>query len=296
MKSAALFATIVSLALYAHSAQSQGMNSGLIAEGAALVKVQGGFGFIEGPVADKNDNLFFTDISNNRIHKFDLNGVLSIVREATNGANGLIFDKDGNLVACEGGGKRVTSMKPDGSITVLAHEYNGKPLNSPNDVWIDNKGGMYFTDPNYSAPENLTQDGEHVYYLSADRKKLTRVVSDMGKPNGIIGTPDNRRLYIADTGLRKIFVFAINTDGTLGPKREFINSGSDGMTLDEKGNLYLTWIGGVGIYDSTGKQLELIRVPEMPANVGFAGKNHDTLFITARTGLYSIQMKVKGQR
>jgi gluconolactonase len=296
MKSIIVSAAIVLFSLYTHSAQAQAKDSGLISPGAQVVKVRGGFGFVEGPVADRNGNLFFTDINNNRIHKLDQDGTLSIVREPTNRANGLIFDKDGNLIACEGGGKRVTSMKSDGSITVLAHEYNGKPLNAPNDLWIDNKGGIYFTDPNYSGAENLTQDGEHVYYLSADRKTLTRVVSDMGKPNGIIGTPDNRRLYIADTGLRKIFAFVINADGSLGPKQEFIDSGSDGMTLDAKGNIYNTWIGGVGIYNSTGKHLELIRVPEMPTNVSFAGKNHDTLFITARTGLYSIQMAVKGQR
>ena len=291
-----LAAGIVALSLDAHVAEAQSKESGLIAPGAKLVKVRGEFGFIEGPAADKNGNLFFTDINNNRIHRLDLEGALSIVREPTNRANGLIFDEHGNLLACEGGGKRVTSMAPDGSLTVLAHEYKGKPLNAPNDLWIDNKGGIYFTDPNYSGADNLTQDGEHVYYLSADRKTLTRMVSDMGKPNGIVGTPDNRRLYIADTGLRKIFVFAINADGTLGPKQEFVDSGSDGMTLDEQGNLYITWTGGVGIYNSAGKQLDLIRVPEMPANVGFAGKSHDTLFITARTGLYSIQMAVKGQR
>jgi gluconolactonase len=292
-----LFAVgIVALSLCTHSVQAQTNDSSLIDPGAKLVKVRGGFGFVEGPVADKSGNLFFTDINNNRIHKLDLDGTLSVVREPTNRANGLIFDKRGNLIACEGGGKRVTSMAPDGSLTVLAHEYSGKPLNAPNDLWIDNKGGIYFTDPNYSGADNLTQDGEHVYYLSADRKTLKRVVSDMSKPNGIIGTPDNRRLYVADTGLRKIFAFAINADGSLGPKQELIDSGSDGMTQDAQGNIYNTWIGGVGIYNSAGKQLELFRIPEMPANVGFAGKNHDTLFITARTGLYSIQMAVKGQR
>lgn len=282
-------------------AVAQNDTASVIAPGAELTKVQGGFGFTEGPTADSAGNVFFTDISNNRIHQLTIDGKLSIVREPTNRANGLIFDEQGNLIACEGGGKQVTAMSPDGKITVLADSYDGRPLNSPNDVWIDNNGGIYFTDPNYGNADNLTQDGEHVYYLSAanraaGKKDLVRVVSDMGKPNGIIGTPDNKQLYIADTQLRKIFVFDINNDGTLGPKKEFIDSGSDGMTLDEQGNLYLTWMGGVSIYNPKGEKLHLIETAEMPTNVGFGGKDHKTLYITARTNLYSVAMTVKGQQ
>jgi gluconolactonase len=144
-----LAAALAVLALASPLARAQDKSSGLIALGAQVVKVRDEFGFIEGPVADNQGNLFFTDINNNRIHKLDLDGALSIVREPTNRANGLIFDKRGNLIACEGGGKQVTSMSPDGKVTVLAREYNGKPLNSPNDLWIDDKGGIYFTDPNY---------------------------------------------------------------------------------------------------------------------------------------------------
>ncbi|MEX1033868.1 MAG: SMP-30/gluconolactonase/LRE family protein [Cellvibrionaceae bacterium] len=289
-----LSAVIAAFALIHLGAIAQNESTSLIAPGVELVKVRGDFSFIEGPVADEAGNLYFTDIPNNRIHKLDTEGKLTIVREQSNGANGLIFDADGNLLACEGRGKRVTSMAPDGTITVLAQDYNDKEFNSPNDLWIDDKGGIYFTDPNYGEPDNLTQDGEHVYYLWPDGKSVNRVVSDMGKPNGIVGTADNKLLYIADTGLRKVFVFNINNDATLGPKREFIDSGSDGMTLDEQGNLYITWIGGVGIYNPEGERLHFIETAEMPTNVGFAGEDHQTLYITARTSLYALQMAVKG--
>ena len=284
------------LILNASWVYAQNESASLVAPGAEIQKVPHEFVFVEGPVADKEGNLFFTDLRSNRIHKLDLNGELSTVREPTNNANGLIFDAEGNLLACEGGAKRITSMEPDGTITVIADSYRGKPLNSPNDLWVDNKGGVYFTDPNYGSPENLTQDGEHVYYLSPDKKSVTRVETEMGKPNGIIGTKDNKRLYVADTQLAKVFVFSIGNDATLSPKRVFADTASDGITLDELGNLYITWRNGVEIYNPQGKLIEVIKVPEWPANVGFAGKNHDILYIPSRTGLYYIQMAVKGQR
>lgn len=267
-----------------------------IALDAELRIVKDGFTFTEGPVADQQGNLYFTDIPNNRIHKLNLDGELSVVRENTNRANGLAFDDKGRLIACEGGAKRVTAMEADGSITVLADSYDGKPLNSPNDLWIDDEGGIYFTDPNYGDAGNLTQNGEHVYYLPPDGGALRRVVSDMGKPNGIIGTADNKRMYIADTALQKVFVFEIKEDASLGPKEDFINSGSDGVTLDESGNLYITWRDGVGIYNPKGERIDLIEVSPMPTNVAFAGKDHQTLYITARPSVYAIDMRVKGQR
>lgn len=267
-----------------------------VASDAELKRVQDRFAFTEGPVADEQGNLYFTDLGNSRIHKLTTDGRLSVVRENTNRANGLAFDDEGRLIACEGGAKRVTAMSPDGSITVLADSYRGKPLNSPNDLWIDDQGGIYFTDPNYGDPANLTQDGEHVYYLPPNGGELRRVVSDMSKPNGIIGTPDNKHIYIADTALQKVFIFDVQEDGSLGPKKDFVDSGSDGLTLDEKGNLYTTWREGVAIYNSAGEQIELIEISPMPTNVAFAGKDHQTLYITARPSVYSIEMAVKGQR
>ena len=151
-----------------------GAQPSVVATGAKVEKLAGGFKFTEGPAADAKGNIFFTDIPNNRIHKWSLDGKLSTFRENSGGANGLYFDKKGNLLACEGGGRRLVSIDPKGNVTVLADKYQNKKFNSLNDLWIDPKGGIYFTDPRYGSRDNLDQDGEHVYYLSPDRKKIIR--------------------------------------------------------------------------------------------------------------------------
>jgi len=261
--------------------------------GAKVEKLAGGFNFTEGPAADTQGNIYFTDIPNNRIHKWSLDGKLTTFRENSGGANGLFFDKDGNLLACEGGGKRLVSINPKGEVTILAEKYQGKKFNSLNDLWIDPKGGIYFTDPRYGNRNNMEQEGEHVYYLSADRKKLIRVIDDMVRPNGLIGTDDGILLYVADHGGRKTFAYSVNEDGTLSNKKLFAPEGSDGMTIDSEGNVYLT-TNSVVVYNPKGEKIETIRVPERPANVTFGGKDNQTLFITARTSLYSISMRVKG--
>ena len=265
----------------------------VVAPNAKVEKLAGGFKFTEGPAGDAEGNIFFTDIPNNRIHKWSLAGKLSIFREDSGGANGLFFDKDGSLLACEGNRRRLVSIDLKGKVTVLADKYGNKKLNSPNDLWLDPKGGIYFTDPRYGRRETIEQDGEHVYYLPANRKKLARVIDDMVRPNGVIGTPDGKLLYIADHGGNKTYVYVINTDGTLSDKKLFAPEGSDGMTIDSEGNVYLT-TKDVSVYNPQGKNIERIRVPERPANVCFGGKDKQTLFITARTSLYSLRMRVKG--
>jgi len=200
---------------------------------------------------------------------------------------------DGNLLACEGGNRRLVSINPQGKVTVRVDKYDNKMLNSPNDIWIDPKGGIYFTDPRYGPRDNLEQDGEHVYYLSPDRKKLIRVIDDMVRPNGVIGTPDGKLLFAADHGANKTYVYTINKDGTLSDKRLFAPEGSDGMTMDSEGRVYLTG-SAVSVYDSAGNKIETIEVPERPSNVCFSGKDKQTLFITAQTSLYSVRMQVKG--
>jgi gluconolactonase len=268
----------------------------VVAVGAKVEKLAGGFKFTEGPAADAQGNIFFSDIPNNRIHKWSSDpGApgLSTFRESSGGANGLYFDKKGNLLACEGTGRRLVAIDPTGNVTVLADKYEGKQFNSLNDLWIDRTGGVYFTDPRYGGRDDMEQDGEHVYYLSPDRKKLIRVIADLVRPNGVIGTPDGKRLYVAGHGGKKTFVYDINEDGTLSNKKLFAPEGSDGMTIDNQGNIYLT-TDVVAVYNSKGEKIETIQIPETPANVTFGGKDKRTLFITARTSLYSVRMRVRG--
>ncbi len=268
-------------------------NNSVTAPGAAVKKLAGGFQFTEGPAADSKGNIFFTDIPNNRIHKFSTDGKLSTFLENSGGANGLFFDRRGNLIACAGGARRLVSIDPDGNITILADKYKGKKLNSPNDLWITKTGGIYFSDPRYGSRDNLEQPGEHVYYLSPDRKTLKRVIDDMTRPNGLIGTPDGKTLYVADAGANQTFAYKINPDGSLTNKKLFAPQGSDGMTIDTDGNIYLTRQ-EVTVYDKSGRKIQTIDIPERPSNLCFGSKDKKTLFITARTSLYSVRTQTKG--
>ncbi len=288
-RSLSLFGLLLALVTVSASCHADS----LIADGATVQKLAGDFRFTEGPAADRAGNILFTDIPNNRIHRWSLAGKLSTFREDSGGANGLFFSKTGHVLACEGGGRRLVSIDPDGKLTVLADSYNHKPFNSLNDLWIAPDGRVFFTDPRYGNRDGMEQGGEHVYSLSPDRKTVARVISDMVRPNGLIGTPDGKTLYVTDNAGGKTFSYAIQEDGTLARKKLFAPEGSDGMTIDELGNIYLTHR-AVRIYNPKGTLIETIQVPEGPANVCFGGEDKTTLFITARTSLYSGQMKVKG--
>ena len=286
--------SLAALVLLVWAGKCSAQNTGVVATGAKVEKLTGGFAFTEGPAADPNGDIYFSDIPNNRIHKWAVEaGKLSTFRENSGGSNGLYFDKKGNLLACEGGGRRLVSICPKCMVTVLAETYEGKKFNSLNDLWIDPNGGVYFTDPRYGNRDGMEQDGEHVYYLSPDRKKVIRVINDMVRPNGLIGTRNGKTLYVADHGGKKTFAYTINKDGTLSNKKLFAPEGSDGMTIDNQGNIYLT-TNAVAVYNKEGRKIETIEVPEGPANVTFGGKDKQTLFITARTSLYAIRMRVKG--
>jgi gluconolactonase len=267
-------------------------SSSPVAKGERIEKLAGGFIFTEGPAADKEGNIYFSDIRNERIHKWSVEGKLSTFREKSGGANGLYFDRDGNMLACEGLNGRVVSIAPAGKVTVIADKYKGSGFNKPNDLWIDPKGGVYFTDPVYGKTVKK-QEGERVYYLSPDRKKIICVINDMVRPNGLIGTPDGKVLYVADPGDQKVYSLKINDDATLSGKRLFAPYMCDGMTIDNKGNIYITEQ-KVLIFDSEGKEIGQIEIPEKPSNVTFGGADNKTLFITARTSLYSIKMKTRG--
>jgi gluconolactonase len=283
------FASALALQLHAQS---------VIAPGAKLEKLAGEFTFTEGPTADSAGNVFFTDQPNDRILKWSVDGKLSTFLQPAGRANGMYFDAKDNLLACADEKNELWSIDPTGKPTVLIKDYQGKLLNGPNDVWVHPQGDLYFTDPFYKRSwwkhNTMPQDGQHVYCFSADRKKLFRVTEDLRQPNGIIGTPDGKTLFVADIGARKTYAYEIQKDGTLTGKKPVCDLGSDGMTLDNEGNLYLTG-NGVTVVDKMGKKIEQIEVPESwTANVSFGGKDRQTLFITASKGFYAIKTRVKG--
>jgi gluconolactonase len=285
------------LVVFVGWSQLQAAESKVIASGATLQKLAGDFSFTEGPACDSHGNVFFTDQPNDRILEWSTDGKLSTFMHPCGRANGLSFDSQGNLWACADEQNELWRITPAGKSTVVVKDFQGKLLNGPNDVWIRPGGGLYFTDPYYKrsywkrGPKEIE---ECVYYLSADEKTLKRVVDDMKQPNGIIGTPDGKTLYVADIGGRKTFRYHIQPDGSLTDKKLFCEPGSDGMTIDDQGDIYITGR-GVTVFDSSGKQIEHIDVQEpWTANVCFGGKDHQTLFITASKSLYSMQMKVKG--
>jgi gluconolactonase len=268
------------------------------APGASVEKLAGDFSFTEGPTADKAGNVFFTDQPNDRILKWSVDGKLSTFLQPAGRSNGMYFDARGNLISCADEHNELWSIAPDGKATVIWKEYQGKKLNGPNDVWVHPSGALYFTDPYYQRSwwdhQARPQDGEHVYYLSADRKTLTRVTRDLEQPNGIIGTPDGKTLYVADIKANKTYAYDIQADGSLTGKRLHCAQGSDGMTLDDEGNLYLTGK-GVHVFDRTGQEIQAFDVPEpWTANVSFGGADRHTLFITASKGLYAVRLRVKG--
>ena len=273
----------------------------IIADGATIEMLSDAFRFTEGPAVDNYGNVYFTDQPNDKIHIWTVDGQLKTFHRETGRANGTYFDHDGNLITCSDMDNQLWSIDTQGNATVLIEHYNGKLLNGPNDLWIRPDGGIYFTDPLYRRPywtrdPEMQQDGEHVYYLSPDRSQLFRVDEDLVKPNGIIGTPDGQKLYVADIGDNKTYVYDINPDGTLSNRKLFAELGSDGMTIDNRGNIYLTGR-GVTVFNPQGEQIEHIPVEAgWTANVCFGGENLDILFITASQYLYSLKMQVHGVR
>ena len=272
--------------------------SPVVADGATPKLIAKQFSFTEGPTADKKGDIYFTDQPNDKIWKYDTEGNLSLFMDKTGRSNGMYFDKKGNLVSCADERNELWSISPDKKVKVLMSDYNGQLYNGPNDVWVHPKKGLYFTDPLYKRPW-WTRPGERiakekVYYLSKNQSQAIVVDSTIQKPNGIIGTPDGKTLYVADIGAGKTYKYKIEKDGTLSNRQLFTELGSDGMTIDNEGNIYLTGK-GVTVFNKDGKQIEHIDIPESwSANVCFGGKNRDQLFITASKAVYTVPMKVKG--
>lgn len=272
----------------------------VVAPGAKLERVSNQFKFTEGPSVDKAGNIYFTDQPNNTIWKYDINGKLSLFRDNAGRSNGTYVDKEGNLITCADEKGQIWSIDKNGKETVLLKDFNGHQFNGPNDLWIDPKGGIYFTDPyfqrDYWTRKSPDPDmkGENLYYLPKGKSQPIAVDKQFTKPNGVVGTPDGKHLYAAEIAKGFIIKYDIQPDGTLTNRRNFVEGRADGITVDEKGNLYLAGT-GVTVFDPTGKQIEHINVPsQWTANLCFGGKDKDVLFITASESVYTIKMAVKG--
>lgn len=289
---------IFALALHAVPGICQSKKqTSVVAPGAVPVLVSSDFDFTEGPAADRHGNVYFTDQPNDKILKWSTDGKVTVFMEGAGRSNGLYFDKNGNLYSCADQDNQLWMIDKDKKVTVLVKDFEGKKLNGPNDLWVDGRGGVYFTDPFYkrdywSRTEKEIEE-ENVYYLSPD-KKLSVAASGFVRPNGIVGTVDGKKLYVADINARKTYVFNIQSDGTLSDKKLFVEMGSDGMTVDSEGNVYLTGK-GVTVFNSKGEQIETINIDApWTANLCFAGKDRKTLFVTASKSVFTVQMKTPG--
>jgi gluconolactonase len=257
------------------------------------------FSFTEGPAVDKEGNIFFTDQPNNQIWKYGIDGKLSLFMDNAGRSNGLYFDSEGNIISCADEHNELLSISPTKKVTVLVYNFNGKIFNGPNDVWVNPvNSDIYFTDPYYKRDywkeDHPHMEEQNVYYLAKNQTRPILAEGELTKPNGVIGTPDGKFLFIADIGADKTYKYTIDKDGSLSGKKLFTNQGSDGMTIDNEGNIYLTGK-GVTVYNDEGKLIEHIPIPEdWTANVCFGGKNMNELFITASKSVYVLHTKVKG--
>lgn len=276
----------------------------LVDTDAHVERLGTGCQFTEGPLWNAAEGyLLFSDIPANEIKRWSPESGITSFRAPSGSSNGLTYDKQGRLIACEHANRRVSRTEVDGTITAIATHYNGKRLNSPNDVVVKSDGSIYFTDPPYGI---MADDGEirgqelgfqGVYRLSAHG--LTLLVDDFDRPNGLCFSPDESVLYVDDTARMHIRAFDVQPDGTLGNGRIFAeesgeNGVPDGMKVDERENLYATGPGGVWIFDASGKHLGVIRIPEITANLAWGGDDWKSLFITATTSIYRVQCKVSG--
>jgi gluconolactonase len=295
-----------SLALSARAAGPEGAIPGIGPTGP-VQKLHTDFEFTEGPLAIGEDT-YFTDIPKERIYKLDGDGKLAVFREHSNFSNGLFHHRGKNeIVACEMKSGNIVAISLDGKkIRPVAEKYNGDRFNAPNDLTIDRAGGVYFTDPHFRAPMPLPQKKTCVYYIDPEGK-VARLIDDLKAPNGVELSPDEKTLYVIPSQSADMMAYPIEGPGKLGAGKVFCkleqaegqkDGGGDGLTVDSKGNLYITSRVGIQVFDPQGKPLGILRspqlIPEQPSNCVFGGKDKKTLCITARKSLYALPMEAAG--
>lgn len=262
-----------------------------------------GFKFTEGPVwFSEEQYLLFSDIPANQILKLSRDAKVKVFREPSGNSNGLTRDREGRLIVCEHSTRRVTRTERNGSITILAEQFEGKKLNSPNDVVVQNNGAIYFTDPPYGIKsDQQEQPSQGVYRVSPDGKDIALVADDFERPNGLAFSPDERELYIDDSSVRRhIRVFDVQADGSLANDRLFHHMNvnklgvPDGMKVDVEGHIFCTGPGGLWVFDPEGQHLGTIVTPEQPSNCAWGDDDFRSLYITACTSIYKIRVNIPG--
>jgi gluconolactonase len=296
MKNVLLFIFLLCVIPY-YSAFGKKGGESLIAKNAKIEQAGSGYAFTEGPAVASDGKVYFTDQPNDRIYVWDEKEGISLWLEGTGRSNGMYFNSRGRLVTCADEKNQIAYFDENKKLVPIHEGFDGKHLNAPNDLWISPNGGIYFSDPYYHRnwwPEGHKeiQDVRGVYFLSTGGE-IKRVIDDYKTPNGLIGTPDGKTLYVADIQANETWKYDIQPDGSLDNKTFFAPKGSDGMTIDDEGNVYLT-SGKVWVYNPQGELIEEIEFPENPANICFGGKKRKTLFVTARKGVYTLQMNVNG--
>lgn len=272
----------------------------LVDEDSQVIKLYDGYQFTEGPVWNKEGQyLLFSDIPANTIYKMEPTGNVASFRKPSQNSNGLTFDKEGNLILAEHSGRKISKLSPEGNYSTIVDNYMGTKLNSPNDVIVDSQGAIYFTDPPYGRPKDATDtlsfNGVYRYYNG----ELELIADDLYRPNGLALSTDERTLYVANSGQPKTFIqYPISSSGNIGKGKVFFDASElsgegnpDGIKVDPEGNIFATGPGGVLVFTEKGELLGTIKFPETPANLAFGGHDMKTLFVTARTGLYSIRLK-----
>ncbi len=264
--------------------------------------VKKGFKFTEGPSWDTKGQLYFSDIPNSAIHEVSNDGSVNTFTSDSKHTNGTLVDAQGRLLACQMDGQVVAYDTASKKVTVLANSFESKRFNAPNDLIIDREGGIYFTDPLFRAPDPLPQGVQAVYYISKSGE-VERVTDHIAAPNGIALSPNGKQLYVAPSHQSEMLVYDVLEPGKLANGRTLCtltqpegksDTGGDGMVVDVQGNLYITTHLGVEIFSAKGEKLGLVQFPEQPANVTFAGKDRKTMYVTARTGLYRVEMPIAG--
>lgn len=268
----------------------------LVAPGAGVERVAGRFQFVEGPAWSPDGFLLFSDVQASRIIKLNPDGSVEDFLRPSGQSNGLMFDQAGFLYMCQHGPRQVArvDLDNDKEVTVLASHYEDRRLNSPNDLALDAHGGIYFTDPRYGGGA-LEQPVMGVYYIHRDGD-VSRIIDDLRRPNGILVSPDGLHLYVAEPDLRQLYRYRILSPGEIDDKTLIFtgeSNGPDGMAHDVHGNIYATYR-SIVVLEPDGKVIGRIPVPEQPANCAFGGADNRTLYITARTSLYRIEMQVEG--